>query len=521
MSMNRPHPYEHQNYSLQNGMSFQSLEIQRLKEENLTLRAQNSVLQTNIQSLISALSMRPSLPVSIPTPPPASMATLNEEDFPDSKFWHKKQWTDRIKKDAGKTSTPDHLRATKGCLLFMTNETGDFPTPARVEEARNHCYSLFFEYNKEGTLPNVWGEASATLLARFRSSTEAAFPELRYCASHWKSDRLARLVYASWCGTHRKKEKVKSEVLSDPEDDDSSTSDIETVTAPVVASKRARAGDIDRREAKKIKGSTPKPRSSDQLPKAKRMKNPLYRQTPATIQPTATNADEPSDTPETTATTGTPPTPPLPPSSIPSASGLVSAATTISPLEPVAVNPVSLESVSPAVLISPLESVPPLMPPSSCSPSLSAHCLAWHSNTSTCFSQAGKAVVENKSAVIPNASDGAQLPPTPTPNQATVLPTAGTSPTAITVTVTAPTLLPPPQTPAIINAPLPKVRKWNPAANSTTARGMCSYEYKQKHPNATAADFDEYYKKLSTADKQPYKDREIAAKAAKAQAAAG
>ncbi|KAJ3728934.1 hypothetical protein C8R42DRAFT_750394 [Lentinula raphanica] len=81
------------------------------------------------------------------------------------------------------------------------------------------AHSCFAGYLAEGTAPASWGQASFEVTSHLYRVLEANFPELRYCADHWKASYLCTQIYPSWRkNALQKKDKmplVKSENPND------------------------------------------------------------------------------------------------------------------------------------------------------------------------------------------------------------------------------------------------------------------------------------------------------------------
>ncbi|KAJ7130702.1 hypothetical protein C8R46DRAFT_1236139 [Mycena filopes] len=254
-------------------------EIERLRTENVTLRAQNEILQSNFNALLASTSSHiasssSAAPSSILSP----LVILEESDYPEVKYWQKSLWTEQVKRDSGRSHAN---RATKNSLLFIVNEDGDAPPQETLDQVRKLCYSLFFDFHREGTLPHVWTQAGHAIQHRFRSTLEAAFPDLRLCHGHWKVDRLASIVFMAWCGTHRAKEqKVKvEEDDSDGGEVEDDRGDMEEGVAAAAKRPASRAHD-GQPTAKRVKSNN---KMSSTISGKRVRKNPLHNTTPATI----------------------------------------------------------------------------------------------------------------------------------------------------------------------------------------------------------------------------------------------
>lgn len=92
-----------------------------------------------------------------------------------------------------------------------------------MSDARRSAMSFYFELQNDHLLPETWGRAPINVKTRFRAVLEAEITDLRFCDGHWKADKLASITYPSWCGTHRRDNKIKTEEKTDDDEDDEST----------------------------------------------------------------------------------------------------------------------------------------------------------------------------------------------------------------------------------------------------------------------------------------------------------
>ncbi|KAJ7759740.1 hypothetical protein DFH07DRAFT_442799 [Mycena maculata] len=125
-----------------------------LREENIVLQTENSMLKTTNQSLMSLLSQGPltsisTNPLMYPAP---NRSTLHEKDYPKVKYWQRSKWTKVVDKRRG-ISGGDVI--SRNSLAFIEDSDGCTPTDAKITEMRNWCYSFFFELQKRRTAPAV------------------------------------------------------------------------------------------------------------------------------------------------------------------------------------------------------------------------------------------------------------------------------------------------------------------------------------------------------------------------------
>ncbi|KAJ6588757.1 hypothetical protein B0H19DRAFT_1248371 [Mycena capillaripes] len=364
-----------------------------------------------------------------------------------------------------------------------------FPTHI-ISQARNSANTFYFELRTDNLLPETWGKATLSVKTRFRAVLEAEIPELRLCAGHWKVDKLASITYPSWCGLHRKSDKVKLEDLEDDFDNDEyeNNSDNEqlkrkrtatlTTTHSVKKPKPSSAVSVNRTTSDSGKGKSVDDRAGKivkrQMPIHPYVasKKPFIRSDTSSVRGYVTiNSVNDSfaticavlvvwTASATSRVNGSP---------APSALPVLSATSLPSTLPPL-----------------PAPFAPP--PPPAPSPP----------------------------------------PPSPPPSAALSAPPADSA--------TPPLVLPPP--PSNLSPPhlrkldclylnlqqlqLTRPRAWNPSASSTSARGICAYDYKSTHKDATKALFDAHWEKISKdpVQKALWQGKELTAKAKKLDAQA-
>ncbi|KAJ7039325.1 hypothetical protein C8F04DRAFT_1318775 [Mycena alexandri] len=418
-------------------------------------------LRSNFNALLSSLS-KPTTAQSSSLPP---LVTLDEANFPRAKHWQKKSWTKQIQHDAGRTSQDN--RATKNCLLFITNQEGELPTKDALEDIRKLSYSVFFDCERDGILPATWSQAGLNVITRFRSTLEAAFPDLRLCYGHWKADRLASKVFMAWCGTRRKKIKDENHSDDDLEGDDGNSDVVEADSGEAVVQTQKRTASVRSHSAephpKRTKPNSVSSASSRgcSLEKTqdngkRKTKNPLFNKTPATITTTPTSA----------STSAAAPTP---------ASALVPPALT-------APSPSSSTTTAFAAPSPSMSTVNPLGMPSL--------------TTSTANLQAAPSPSTSTMPTPPADPINTVAPPQPTQQPAAAPTSAQTSTT-------------------VNSEPAPTPKVWKPAANSSTSKGQAAFAYKTDHPGADKDEFEKYYKDLSTTAKEGFKNKANIAKGAK------
>ncbi|KAJ7478777.1 hypothetical protein B0H11DRAFT_2280940 [Mycena galericulata] len=318
---------------------------------------------------------------------------------------------------------------------------------------------------------------------------------LAHIRSHVAGTTL--ITFSSWCGTHRKDTRIKSEQVSDDDivNESGNDSDNENDAPPdEEGSKRRRppgSGHHDRKE-KKVKVSNNESSSGkaskDKANGRKRSKNPLFGLTPDVVM-TQANSGSPTtglDGPEAGNATGPTPTAAAP--------APVATPTITAPLDPFPANPPAVASLIPSPTFSVSASIPsstlsalpspvemPLPPPPLASSTILAQPLA---SVSLPAPPPAQESMPSTSSIVLNSAPAAVPPPKPAPS--------GTK-----------------------NKP----RAWNPSSTSTSMKGLCAYDFHKRNPSADRTMFEDYFKALPKEEKKVWRDKETNAKAAKAQAA--
>ncbi|KAJ6578977.1 hypothetical protein B0H10DRAFT_1963153 [Mycena sp. CBHHK59/15] len=473
--------------------------LEHLHEEVLVLRAENAVLKSNFQALVQCLQTNSSN--SVVQPAAAMLPSLEQSDYPDTKLWQKSSWTARIAKDTGRSKTN---KATRNSLMFIEDKHGNPPSEDRIAE-----------FTAEGIAPYTWGQASLSAQDQFRAKTEADIPELRLCDGHWKADKLASIVFASWC--------VKQEPEGDGalQPDDDINDDPEEITERSAKRKSATdnsAGRPSKRPKLLTQASTTahsKAGKKERNVRLQRLKNPLLGKTPearsSVSAPSASTVPSHDDGPDIV------PMPQLPLHtsgckrklwheltfhlrafcyfiievpcllllSLPLSVGLSCSLGGISHAR-LSRSPAGLSrAVSPALpLVSP--GLSPVSPVSCWSLPISRWSLPVsaglsHSPAGLSQSLAGLSRSRLKSKLVPTVSMVHSGVP-------------------------------------VVSIPPPKKRKkWTPSTTSTTARGLCALRWKQNNPAGDGDEYDTFWKALSDEEKKPWVERAAAAKAAMSQ----
>ncbi|KAL1739786.1 hypothetical protein HDZ31DRAFT_14500, partial [Schizophyllum fasciatum] len=144
------------------------------------------------------------------------IVTLDWKDYPHVRFWQPNDFNNWVKEEL--KGLPLDSEA-KFMYRFLENKDGEC-----IEERRHLMlevlYAAWYELlHAPGLLPSTWGKASYNVRVYVWATLEAAFPELRLCAVHWKAQKLATLNYSWW---HTKNVKAQKQNIKNEQGDGSS-----------------------------------------------------------------------------------------------------------------------------------------------------------------------------------------------------------------------------------------------------------------------------------------------------------
>jgi len=130
---------------------------------------------------------------------------LQQADFPDVKFWYKRDWLDSDEKKACEEGSQEGSRG-KGRLAkninvsmrFVEKEDGQVVDGDRASEIRIFAQSIWVTFEGLGIGPSSWGQANMDIKKAYFSEMNKRFHELRLCHSNWKADHIATKHYSRW-----------------------------------------------------------------------------------------------------------------------------------------------------------------------------------------------------------------------------------------------------------------------------------------------------------------------------------
>ena len=129
---------------------------------------------------------------------------LRREDYPDVRFWTRRDWMDRSEQDndiMDNSGRRGKARASQGinvAMRYVENESGSIVNGYRATEMRRHARLIWVHMANNGGVPLSWGKADVKLSQTYCREMRQRFPELALCDLDWKADQIATDNYPSW-----------------------------------------------------------------------------------------------------------------------------------------------------------------------------------------------------------------------------------------------------------------------------------------------------------------------------------
>jgi len=150
---------------------------------------------------------------------------LNQEDYPNVRFWFKRHWTEFLNDQLIDTTLPagtqgrGRTRASQNvnvAMRYVELEDGKAIDGDRASEIRKFARAIWVSLGKRGLAPAKWGQADVETRKEYCREMNLRFAELRFCDLDWKSEQVATDNYPSWYTTWASKIK---ELKQENEDD--------------------------------------------------------------------------------------------------------------------------------------------------------------------------------------------------------------------------------------------------------------------------------------------------------------
>lgn len=170
---------------------------------------------------------------------------LSRNDYPNIKYWFRKEWTDTDAKKSGISKAHSTIgtddeengenededeeegraqrqrnrrhhggtQCAKGvnvAMRYVEHEDGESVDGVVAASMRKHARSLWMLFAMEGRAPASWGLVDAATRSHYHHDMRTKFPELAFCHDNWKSEQIAIDNYPAW-NNGRKVKKIKEE----------------------------------------------------------------------------------------------------------------------------------------------------------------------------------------------------------------------------------------------------------------------------------------------------------------------
>jgi hypothetical protein len=135
---------------------------------------------------------------------------LNQEDYPNVKFWFKRHWTgflnDQLTDITSPAGTQGRGRARASlnvnvAMRYVEMEDGNLIDGDRASEIRKFARAIWVSFGKRGQAPAKWGQADVETRKEYCREMNSRFPEFRFCDLDWKSEQVATDNYPAWYTT--------------------------------------------------------------------------------------------------------------------------------------------------------------------------------------------------------------------------------------------------------------------------------------------------------------------------------
>ena len=183
------------------------------------LMAHRDRCRTAYDALLDKIDCKPAVP-----PQTDIAGALDRKDYPNIKFWTKKEWTARDQPSATTTGgTRGKARSGLGINVTMQYaelEDGTVVDGHVASSIRRCARASWVHLANVGNLPSRWRSASSATLRTYHEEMYRRFPYLQYCDDNWKVEQIAMDNYPSWYSTWRSKNPsethVKDEEIEEP-----------------------------------------------------------------------------------------------------------------------------------------------------------------------------------------------------------------------------------------------------------------------------------------------------------------
>lgn len=190
-------------------------------KSSLTLLAPSEAYSALLQAIPGTNSVTQDSRASEQFP---ELAPLNQEDYPNVRFWFKRLWTEflndqvtditlpAVTQSRGKSRASLNVNVT---MRYVELEDGKVTDGDRASEIRKFARAIWVSFGKSGLAPVKWGQADVETRKQYYQEMNSRFPELRFCDLDWKSEQIAIDNYPSWYTTWALKPRLGQEDVVD------------------------------------------------------------------------------------------------------------------------------------------------------------------------------------------------------------------------------------------------------------------------------------------------------------------
>src|SRR5260221_9866604 len=149
------------------------------------------------------------------TLPPSTIPSypLQKANYPQVKFWTKKDWLESEEKNA-ESGSRGKGRLSKGInvrMRYIETAEGLIVDGFKASEMRTFARSIWLSFTELRIAPSKWGQCMIQTRQYYCHEMGARFPELRLSELDWKADHVATQIYSGWYGKWLKRQEVNSD----------------------------------------------------------------------------------------------------------------------------------------------------------------------------------------------------------------------------------------------------------------------------------------------------------------------
>jgi hypothetical protein len=208
----------------------------------------------------------------------ATSTPLKQSDYPEIKFWFKRDWTAYEKDHTGEFQVDGsgqrggqqgRVQSSKGVnvtMRYVELANGEIISGDRASEMRRFARSIWVLFGSKGSPPPTWGAANVECRKQYCHEMTNRFPELSLCEFDWKAEQIATDNYPSWHNTWSKQQDTIKQEEEASQAPDFNTQPKRRHGESVTSSKRAKVkgkrggnGDADTDKTAAVRNPIPSP----------------------------------------------------------------------------------------------------------------------------------------------------------------------------------------------------------------------------------------------------------------------